>query len=163
MTRSPDQTGADECESQLPRFDRDAWGKRKRDALEVADLVFLDPDNGLGDDPEKHAYLSEIQQLRRPGRAIVFITFSGRIMKHDALVQRLHDRLGGEVLTMRTSASVPTAKGGYAPRVRWFTVVGPDAELTARAQAFAVALSSMPRITAKIDRGGGGSLSGVER
>lgn len=146
----------------LSRLDRDAWGKRKRDALEAADLVFLDPDNGLGDNSEKHAYLSEIQQLRRPGRAIVFVTFPGRIMKHDALLQRLHDRLGGVVFTLRTSASVPTAKGGFVPRVRWFTLVDPDAGLTARAQAFAVALSSVPRVSARIDRGGG-SLSGIEQ
>jgi hypothetical protein len=133
----------------MPYSGRDAWGKRKRDVLEAADLVFLDPDNGLGDHPEKHARFSEVQDLRRPGRAIVFITFPGRV-KHDILLQRLHDRLSGEVLTLRTSAAVPTTKGAYVPRVRWFTVVDPDAELTTRTQTFATALSAMPRVSARI-------------
>ena len=119
----------------LPRYGREAWGKRKRDALEAADLVFLDPDNGVGDDPDKHAHLSEVQQLRRPGRAIVFITFPGRV-KHNLLPQRLHEQIGGEVFTLKVTA-FPTR----APSIRWFTMVDPDAELAARAQAYAAALS----------------------
>jgi hypothetical protein len=133
----------------LPRYGREAWGKRKRDALEAADLVFLDPDNGVGDDPDKHAHLSEVQQLRRPGRAIVFITFPGRL-KHNLLLQQLHEQIGGEVFTLKVTA-FPTR----APSIRWFTVVDPDVELAARAQAYTSALSSVPRVTARIDRGGG--------
>jgi hypothetical protein len=36
-------------------------------------------------------------------------------------------------------------------RPRWFTVVDPDAELTARAHAFAAALASVPRVRARVD------------
>jgi hypothetical protein len=131
----------------LPRYGREAWGKRMRDALEGADLVFLDPDNGVGDDPEKHAFLSEVQQLRRPGRAVVFITFPGRT-KHHTLLQRRHDQLGGEAFTLRITA-FPTV----APSIRWFTVVDPDAKLMARTQAYAATLSSVPRVSARIDHG----------
>ena len=67
------------------RAERSVWGKRKRNALDGANLVFLDPDNGIGKETQKHATFSEIRLLRKPGRAIVFITFPGRNMQHDAL------------------------------------------------------------------------------
>jgi hypothetical protein len=140
-----------------PRVERGVWGARKRTALDGADIVFLDPDNGLGGETEKHATFSEIRLLRRPERAIVFITFPGRSMTHDALLRHLHERLMVEVdarkiITLRTNISVPRAAGSrsYVQRQRWFTVVDPDAELTARAHAFAAALASVPRVTARL-------------
>jgi hypothetical protein len=141
-----------------PRVERKAWGTRKRSTLDGADIVFLDPDNGVGGETEKHATFSEIRLLRKPERAIVFITFPGRSMKHDALLQQLHERLmveadAGNLITLRTNVSVPRTAGSrsYVQRQRWFTVVDPDAELTARAQAFATALASVPRVRARLD------------
>lgn len=138
-----------------PRAGRSAWGAHKRSALDGADIVFLDPDNGIGGETEKHATFSEIRLLRKPGRAIVFITFPGRSIKHDALLQQLHERLAVEtdadnIVTLRTNVSVPRAVGSssYVQRQRWFTIVDPDAELIARAQDFAVALTSIPRVRA---------------
>ena len=140
------------------RAGRSAWAKRKRDTLDAAQIVFLDPDNGLGAETEKHATFSEIHLLRKPGRSIVFITFPGRSMTHDALLQQLHERLVAEadaqdVLTLRTNVSVPRAAGSrsYVQRQRWFTIVDPDAELTSRAQSFAAALASVPRVRARLD------------
>jgi hypothetical protein len=134
------------------------WGARKQSALDGADIVFLDPDNGVGKETGKHAPFSEIRLLRKPERAIVFITFPGRSMTHDALLRHLHERLMVEVdarkiITLRTNISVPRAAGSrsYVQRQRWFTVVDPDAELTARAHAFAAALASVPRVTARLD------------
>ena len=140
-----------------PRAERSAWGARCRSALDRADIVFLDPDNSIGAEGEKHATFSEIRLLRRPGRAIVFITFPGRSMKHNALLQQLHERLFGEteaekIVTLRTNVSVPSGIGSssYVQRQRWFTVVDADAELTARTQAFAIALASIPRVRATV-------------
>ena len=59
------------------RLERSAWGMHKRSALDGANIVFLDPDNGVGAETEKHATFTEIRLLRKPGRAIVFITFPG--------------------------------------------------------------------------------------
>jgi len=139
------------------RVERSAWGARKREALDGANIVFLDPDNGLGEETEKHATFSEIQLLRKRGRAVVFITFPGRNMPHDALLRKLHERLSVEadaesIVTLRTNVSVPRAEGSraYVQRQRWFTVVDPDAELTARARAFADALASVPRVQARL-------------
>jgi hypothetical protein len=136
------------------RSDRGAWATRKRSALDGADIVFLDPDNGIGEDGEKHATCSEIRLLRQPGRAVAFITFPKRV-KHDIQLQQLHQRLAAEtdaetIMTLRTSVSVRVAGGSYVPRARWFTIVDPDAELTARARAFATALESVPRVRARL-------------
>jgi hypothetical protein len=141
-----------------PPIERGAWGARKRAALDGADIIFLDPDNGLGGETEKHATFSEIRLLRKPGCAIVFITFPGRNMPHDALLRQLHERLNSEtdaerVVTLRTNVSVPRAEGSrsYVQRQRWFTVVDPDAELTARARTFTDALASVPHVRARLD------------
>ena len=96
------------------RGERNAWGTRKRSALDGADIVFLDPDNGIGAETQKHATFSEIRLLRKPGRAIVFINFPGR-MKHDVQLRQLHERLAGEtgaknIVTLRTNVSVPRYK-----------------------------------------------------
>ena len=137
------------------RAERSVWGKRKRNVLDGANLVFLDPDNGIGKETQKHATFSEIRLLRKPGRAIVFITFPGRNMKHDALLRQLHERLADEadaenIVTLRTSVSVPSA-AGYVPRLRWFTLVDPDYELIVRAQAFERALAFVPHVKARLD------------
>ena len=137
------------------RAERSRWGKRKRNVLDGANLVFLDPDNGIGKETEKHATFSEIRLLRKTGRAIVFITFPGRGMKHDALLRQLHERLADEadaenIVTLRTSVSVPSA-AGYVPRLRWFTLVDPDDELIVRAQAFERALAFVPHVKARLD------------
>lgn len=131
------------------RAGRSEWGARKRSALDGADIVFLDPDNGIGGETEKHATFSEIRLLRKPGRAIVFITFPGRSMKHDALLQQLHKRLAVEtdaenIVMLRTNVSVPRTIGSssYVQRQRWFTVVDFDTELTTRAEAFAAVLAA---------------------
>jgi hypothetical protein len=140
------------------RAERSVWGARKRNALDSADIAFLDPDNGVGRETEKHATFSEIRLLRKLGRAIVFITFPGRSMKHDALLQQLHEHLSVEtgaenIVTLRTNVSLPLAIGSssYVQRQRWFTVVDPDAELAARAQAFAIELAAIPRVRARLD------------
>jgi hypothetical protein len=139
-----------------PRVARSAWGARKRSALDAADIVFLDPDNGVSHkETVKHATFSEIRLLRKPGRAVIFITFPGRVT-HDVQLRQLHERLrveadASKLITLRTSVSVPSSAGPPVPRLRWFTVVDPDAELTARAQAFAAALASVPRVRARVD------------
>jgi hypothetical protein len=126
-----------------PAHLRGSWCASKRAALQGADLIFLDPDKGVGKASESHATFDEVRSLKAPGRAVVFIVFPGRI-PHDLLVQQLHDRLRAEAgatrcLTVRTSISVPSA-AGYVPSLRWFTVVDPDAALITRAYSFADAL-----------------------
>jgi hypothetical protein len=79
-------------------------------------------------------------------------------MPHDVLLRQLHERVSVEtnaesVVTLRTNVSVPRADGSraYVQRQRWFTMVDPDADLTDRARAFAAALTSVPRVGARLD------------
>jgi hypothetical protein len=56
------------------------------------------------------------------------------------------------VITLRTNVSVPRAPASryVVQRQRWFTVVDPDAELIRRAEAFAMVLASIPRVSAQL-------------
>lgn len=137
---------------------RAAWSAHKRSVLEKADIVFLDPDNGLGTETAKYATLSEVQLLRKSQRAVVFITFPGRNLPHDVLVEQLHDKLRTEagaegVVTLRTNVSVLRNEGArsYVPRQRWFTIIDPDAALIERARRFSKLLASVPRVRARLD------------
>jgi len=92
------------------RINRGAWGAGRRLALDRADIVFLDRDNGIGEETWKHATTSEIRLLRRPGRrAIVFIAFPGRTMPHDSLGP-LAEVEANSVFTQRTTVSVPRVR-----------------------------------------------------
>jgi len=140
-----------------PRASRSSWAAQKRAALTGADIVFLDPDNGLGKETSKHAAWPELHALRHPGRALVFIAFPGRSKPHAVLLQELHDRLIGEigtndVATLCTNVSVPRAEGSKSlvQRQRWFTLVDPDDILLARAQAFSEVMSALPRVTGRL-------------
>lgn len=140
------------------RFQRKGWAERKRHSLETADIVFLDPDNGLGNKTSKHATFEELKLMRRPGRALVIITFPGRSKPHVELVKDLHKRLGDEIgsdsiATLRTNISVPANAGSsvFVQRQRWLTVIDADRDLITRLQAFAIDLSKVPKLKAILD------------
>jgi hypothetical protein len=137
---------------------RDVWSQNKRNTLDEANLVFLDPDNGVGKRSLKHATFAELKHLRKPGRAIVFITFPGRNFPHDELVQKLHERLCREagvrdMITLRTNVSVPSLNrpGCVVPRQRWLTIADPDQGLIDRARKYEELLSSIPRVSTRLD------------
>lgn len=135
---------------------RPAWSADKQRKLKDVQIVFLDPDNGLGDATPKHATFDEVRVLRERGQTVIFITFPKRI-KHDWQVQELHRRLATEaranrILTIRISVSVPTKSGkGYVPTFRWFTLVDCDAELDRRARQFGALLQQCERVKVRID------------
>lgn len=73
-------------------------------------------------------------------------------------LQRLHKQLSAqtgakEVVTVRTNVSVPAAERphSHVQRQRWFTLIDPDAELIARARAFAGKFTCIPRVRAMLD------------
>jgi hypothetical protein len=148
------------------RAGRNAWSAGKRAALEGADLVFLDPDNGLGRETKKHATFSEVRMLRRWGRAIVFISFPGRNKPHDEHLEELHRQLMQEagtrnVVTLRTCVSLPRGdNSGYVPRQRWFTIVDADPRLYLTVRRFGKSLvASIPRVRARINASMSGKLN----
>lgn len=139
-----------------PASARLRWGEAKRQALADADLVFLDPDNGVGAISARHASFDELRHLRRPGRALVFITFPGR-RPHADILADLHANVRhhtgtDSVLTLRTNISVPASKPGYfVQRQRWFTIIDADDTLVARALSFVSDAGSVRRLSIKID------------
>lgn len=134
------------------RFD---WSERKRFSLETADLIFLDPDNGIGPETEKHATLDELRLLRSPGRAIVFITFPGR-RPHADILRELHDSVlsnagAQNVVTLRTNVSVPARKPGtVVQRQRWFSIMDADHVLLGRARDFVARINTVRRVSATL-------------
>ncbi len=140
---------------------RSAWLESKRIALDGCDLVFLDPDNGLGRATRKHATLAEIHALRDSKRTIVLISFPHRNNTHMAQLLELQTRITREagarrVVTLRTNVSVPTTSGStrLVQRQRWFTLVDSDDVLDSRLYHFQQRLSSLPRTRAHVDYGG---------
>lgn len=134
---------------------RSSWAEKKRTALNEANIIFFDPDNGLGKADAKHATLEEVLNSRRTGKAVVFITFPAYV-PHDEQVQKLHEKLireagASSLVTLRTSVSVPTkTPNKFVPRARWFTVVDPDSALIDRTNAFSESLKIVPRVSANV-------------
>lgn len=137
---------------------RGGWADGMRRALADANMIFLDPDNGIGEKGPKHARLSEIDALRGMGRTIAFIAFPGRNARHEDLVKQLHCDLSAktaatEIFTLRTSVSVPSRKNPsrFVPRTRWFTCLDFDERILERARAFLDAVNRIPRVKARLD------------
>jgi hypothetical protein len=135
------------------RRSRTEWAARMVRKLDSSELVFLDPDNGLGRSGRRHTTLDEVRLLRRPSeRALVLIKFPGRIpfdLQEDAYHNALRLETGVKrLLTLRTSVAVPAANGRTVPRFRWFTLLDHDDGLAARFATFANTLNSIAGATA---------------
>jgi hypothetical protein len=129
-----------------------AWAAHKRTSLEAANLIFLDPDNGVGE-TLRHASLSEIKLLRRSDRTILFITFPPR--SKDAL-RKLHSALEidcgvNRIQTLKICAMLPRRDAsGRTPSIRWFTVVDPDELVAIALTDFLGALNKLPNVKADL-------------
>ncbi|MBK7581078.1 MAG: hypothetical protein IPI67_12800 [Myxococcales bacterium] len=139
----------------VPRRGRDKWVHGMCLSLADTDLVFLDPDNGLGRHWQKHARIDDLAELRQNNRALVFIKFPHRMSSYEAQIQSLHALLRStgfrSPLTVRTSVSVLGAESQRrVPRARFFTVVGADAHLAQIAEAFAARVSAIPFASASV-------------
>ncbi len=135
---------------------RDAWITQMYAQLENSELVFFDPDNGLGTHPKKHATFSELRGLRASTRAIVSIKFPA-MSNYERQADEFHNRLRHETgttcgFTVFTNVSVPRKSDPryVVQRPRWFTVIDADATLLDRANRYALLLSSLPQAKARI-------------
>jgi hypothetical protein len=123
----------------VPILDRDAWGRSMLTTLDAADVVFLDPDDGLGN-TEKHAQIEELVSLHGTGRTCILIQFWRYAPGgHKLKVADLHYRLISAGLpvpeTLATTAMVPTPSGAI-PRCRFFTFIGADRDIQQRVKRF---------------------------
>jgi hypothetical protein len=137
--------------------ERVSWLSEKRRIIGESEIIFLDPDNGLGEYPTiKHVTYDEIRFFLDSGKCVVFITFPKRV-NHYIQVQQLHadvvQRAGAKrVWTMRVSVSIRNRNNsGYIPTFRWLTVVNPDSEIAGRANKFAKLLSQVSKVKVRMD------------
>lgn len=144
---------------QLTAQNRAAWIQDMVKAMGAADLVFLDPDNGLGRGALKHARIADLTALHREGRAVSIIKFPGRHMRHEDQIVQLHQDLKAsglhEPITVVTCAHVacgPTAR--LVPRHRFFTIAGGDSVIKDRVIEFAGRLNNLNgcRVSARCSR-----------
>lgn len=76
----------------LPQTDRRAWLRRGLDAVQMCDLIFLDPDNGIRLEEVKgrslkHTYLREVESFTKAGStSVVVYHHLGRRGKHQAQI-----------------------------------------------------------------------------
>lgn len=126
---------------------RHSWAERMYRELSACELVFLDPDNGVGKRSKRRATFDEVRMLRRPGRTLVVIKFPQFNVRHDVLVADYHKHLKAEthaqrVATLRTSIVVRTRHGHLVPRYRWFAAL--DFDDRQAAQIFSSAAGWIP-------------------
>ena len=151
---------------------RASWAGNMTAALQDASIVFLDPDNGVGNASVKHATVAEVAAIRQPGRAVVLIKFPGWREKHDQQIDKYHSSLltqtgASSAVTVRTCVSVGVLnKNGVrqgVPRVRWFTLVDADDVLIERAEQFASRFSGIEKCKADVVHGGKSNAMSPEK
>jgi hypothetical protein len=133
---------------------RPSWAEHMIKSLKSSNVVFADPDNGLsreGKISRKGATLSEILALANGGRAVILIRFPSRQGTHLAQLEQHHLVLSDhKPITVRTCVLQSNRKGGYSPRIRWFTVMKPSNEMRASAHRFAIQLRSIKAASADV-------------
>jgi hypothetical protein len=130
------------------RRSRHSWAMDMKSLLQESSIVFLDPDNGVGRESERHTTVAEVELIRQPGRAVVLIKFPAR-ENHDKQLEAYHDLLRDQsgavaIVTVRTRVWL------QQPRFRWFTIVDADDTLVARARQFAHKLSGIEKCSADV-------------
>jgi len=128
---------------------RASWLSAKQAALANANLIFLDPDTGLGKPTPRHITADEVKGLRQSGRTIAFIMFPGHNLPHHVQLERLHRDVGGRIMTLQVNTPVQTTNG-FAPRICWFVIADYDDVIFERTQQFAINLRSIPRVIAHL-------------
>jgi hypothetical protein len=128
----------------VPTRDRSVWAAGMGSASRKADLIFLDPDNGVGAASRRHATIGEIRDMSQFGKPLILIKFPRR-ENFDAQIEEHHKLLLKEVtaisvLTIRTCVSVEVrnrrGRVQRIPRIRWFTILNADDALIARTRQF---------------------------
>jgi len=138
---------------------RAKWLERMAKSLAGANIVFLDPDNGLGEASPKHATLAEVEAMRQPGRTVVLIHFPRRHDHEEQLDQLLKCLCGAtrlaSVLTIKTRVTFHRENHQgenrpLPPRERWFAIIDGDPEIDRRARAFVRKLEGIDHCSASL-------------
>ncbi len=114
--------------------------------FDKCDVVFLDPDNGMGPASAQHATQDEIELLGLKGkRPVAFIKFPGR-ENHETQVAKLHARFApAGMVTVRTRIQI-----NGTPRIVWLSVLNPTDAIRAAVSDFADRFNLVDDAEAKI-------------
>ena len=129
--------------------DREGWHARATGALADADLVFLDPDNGMEVKPQsmtgsrkaKYAYYAELRSYYERKQAVIAIQFAGRsdpIERGQTVRTKLASHLERPV-------SLPIVRGRVTPNIL-FVALAPDGMATALDSALRSFGNSGPKV-----------------
>ncbi len=116
---------------------RRSWAMDMKSALDESSVIFLDPDNGVGEITKRHATTDEIAIMRRSARAVVLIKFPAR-ENHGLQLEAYHEWLRDQTLTsfVVTARTCVWLQQEKIPRFRWFTIIDADDAVTQRARQF---------------------------
>lgn len=126
---------------------RSLWARQMRDVLAPADLVFVDPDNGLGPATTLHATVDEIDTLALNGRPVVLIRFPHRNAKYPDQLKELHGLFNDRAIT-----TIMTSVWIRQPRAVWFSIVNSTDELDKAAVSFADAFDQIHHAKAEVHK-----------
>lgn len=118
---------------------RDAWASTMLKRFKDCDIVFADPDKGLGPASAQHATQDEIELLGLKGkRPVAFIKFPGR-ENHEEQVAKLHAQFApAGMVTVRTCIIIKKT-----PRIVWLSVLHPSDAIRAAVRDFADRFNSV--------------------
>lgn len=127
---------------------RTEWVDSMVTGLDDSDLVFFDPDNGLGRHRTKHAHIADLVALRQRRRALAIIKFPGRHATHATQIAHLHQQLVDagfrDPITLSTCVRIVGQNGRTVPRHRFFTLVDGTRAARQQVNAFVDRLNSLP-------------------
>ena len=128
---------------------RQVWASDMKRTLQEASIIFLDPDNGIGNASERHATVAEIAAMRQPGRTVVLIKFPGHHQKHDRQIEEYQGLLRDQAIPV-SIVTVRTCVWLQQPRSRWFTSIDADDALVERAKQFAHKVNGIEKCGADV-------------
>ncbi len=142
----------------VPKDGKDRMTRWKADMirdLATAQLVLVDPDNGIGTS-QRHATTEEVKQFIDDDKIVLLIKFPG-FLNHELQLADYHDRLHNgtgckKLVTLKTSVSVAYQENSNRtiPRTRWFTVINPDDGIIAKIASYCRILEQINRVKASV-------------
>lgn len=124
---------------------RSLWARQMYEAIESADVIFIDPDNGLGATSELHATLDEVEILGRKNRPVITIQFPHRNAKYPQQLEELHQLFEGHSIT-----TVMTSVWVKQPRATWFNIINATEQMNESAKDFTESFNSIEHAKAEI-------------
>ena len=124
---------------------RSLWLRQMSELLEPSDVVFVDPDNGIGAATKLHVTVEEVEALGRNKRPVIMIKFPHRNAKYPEQLDELHQLFNGRPIT-----TVMTSVWVKQPRATWFSIINSTELMNVAAQEFVERFNSIQHAKAEV-------------